>query len=217
MYENMILNGPKRITDGGRDYTDSKVGRVIEEFGLTGLGAELEARWTGAAGSRSSLRELADAVNKQLLAAALEEAGHSLREGEIAERYAALTDDDVSSGVRTRVRRELERKGIDVDALTDDFVSHQAVHTYLTKYREAELTTDETDRVSKALETIRRLRSRMVAVVENSLERLRQHGDLSIGEFEVFVQVQVTCTECGTQYDLRSLLEGESCNCDSMK
>jgi hypothetical protein len=210
----MILSESELVPDGGQDDTDSKVGRVIEEYGLAGYGAELEARWTDDAGTRSSLRELADALNEQLVRAALEDAGQSPRDGEVAERYGALTGDDVSSGVRTRVRRELERQGVDVDALTDDFVTHQAVHTYLTKYRETELDDDETDRVSKTLETIRRLRSRMIAVVENSLERLRRSGDLSIGEFEVFVQVQVTCTECGTQTDLRSLLERGSCDCN---
>jgi hypothetical protein len=49
----------------------SKVARLIEEYELEGLGADLEARWTGDDNERMSLRDLATFFNQQLLRQAL--------------------------------------------------------------------------------------------------------------------------------------------------
>ena len=38
----------------------TKVARLIEKYELSGMGAELEAAWTGESGERTSLRDLAD-------------------------------------------------------------------------------------------------------------------------------------------------------------
>ncbi len=48
-----------------------------------------------------------------------------------------LTDDDVSSGARTKAVHRLERTGVDVERLEADFVSHRAMRTYLTAWRGA--------------------------------------------------------------------------------
>ncbi|MFC7007207.1 rod-determining factor RdfA [Halalkalicoccus salilacus] len=112
-----------------------KVGRVIREYGLDGLGTELEIRWTGKGGDQYSLRALADRFNQRVLEAALEDAGVRSLEGDVENRYRLLTDDDVSAGMHQQARRELERAGVDVDALESDFVSHQSIYTYLTDHR----------------------------------------------------------------------------------
>ncbi|MFB6108051.1 MAG: rod-determining factor RdfA [Haloplanus sp.] len=196
------------------DPTNCKVGRLIAEYDLRGFGDELEARWTGERGERESLRDLMATFNERLLRAAMEDAGLSPLDSEVASKYEALTDDDVSSGVRTETTRDLERNGVDVDALETDFVTHQAIHTYLTKYRDAELERpDDAERVSKALETVQRLRSRLLAVTENVLSRLRNAGVLSTGDLEVLVDVRVTCTDCGERYDVATLLSEGGCAC----
>lgn len=51
-----------------------KLTRLIDEYDLKGLGAELERRWT-ADENRSSLRDLAEYFNHQLVEAAMTEAG----------------------------------------------------------------------------------------------------------------------------------------------
>src|SRR6056297_4360420 len=165
-------NNESETTDCDRQVTNSKVRRVIEEYDLEGFGAELEGRWTGAYESRSSLRELADRFNRRVLEVAMERVGLSPLESEVQSKYEALTGDDVSSGVQIQARRDLERQGVDIDAVESDFVTHQAMHTYLTKYRGAELPSkSETDQLSKARDTMQRLRSRTVAVIENTLGR----------------------------------------------
>jgi len=115
----------------------SKVAALLHQYDLTGLGTELETRWTADAESRLSLRELATYFNKQLLAFKLDANAASIVDGEVANYYRLLTDDDVSSGKRVAAENTLRRQGVDVETLRDEFVSRQAIHTFLTTERDA--------------------------------------------------------------------------------
>lgn len=210
------MNGPGQravATDGGRPR--SKVQRVIEAYDLTGFGEELENRWLGDGRERQSLRDLADEFNRRVLEAAMSNHGMSVLDGEADNVYRLLQDDDVSPASRTRIRSSLEREGIDVDDLQSDFVSHQAIHTYLTKHRGVSREDiDEGDRLEKGTQTIQRLQSRTSAVTENTLSRLRDSDDISLGEFDLLVDMRVICSECETQYDVIELLERGGCECE---
>jgi len=197
------------------DVMRCKVGQVIQEHGLEGIGEQLEARWTAESGDRASLRELAGHFNQQVLESRLREAGEQPLAGEIENLYRLLTSDDISSGERTHARRRLQRQGIDVDGLADEFVSHQAVHTYLTKYRGAEPGSASEDKVQKDAETIQRAKSRIVAVTERVIENLRETGRVSIGTVRVFVEVRVVCEDCGSSYTAGEFLSTGSCDCDA--
>lgn len=204
------------LADGGEDrpHTNSKVGRLIEEYDLTGMGAELEARWTGDGDERSSLRDLADEFNRELLRTAIHEAGGDPLAGEVENFYRLLTG-DVKPIERTRARRALEGEGVDVDALTASFVSHQAIHTYLTKYRGVERDTADTgDKVERDAETIERAKSRLTAVVERTITNLANTGRVAIGPFSVITSVQVVCEGCGNAYAVSEFLSARSCDCE---
>jgi hypothetical protein len=199
----------------GTPNTRYKVGTVLSEYELLDLHAELPDLWLGESDEEMSLRELADHVNIALLRRAMEEAGNDPLEGEVENAYRLLTDDDVSAGVRTQQRNRLERDGVDVDELETDFVTHQAVYTYLTKglgiSKEQD---DETDPLEKHEERIQRLRSRTVAVTDNSLTELRNAGDLTLGSFDTNVDIRVYCQDCETQYELTELLQRGGCACE---
>jgi predicted transcriptional regulator len=195
-----------------RDVTNCKVGRLVEEYGLDGAGERLERRWTGAGEERASLRELADEFNRELLAAALGNAGRNPVEQDVATTYRVLTGDDVSEGSRTQKRLELSRDGVDVESLQADFVSHQAVHTYLTEYRGVERD-DETDQRQQDVETLRRLQSRVESVTADAVERSANTGRIATGSTDVLVNVRVFCEDCGADYDAVELLERGGCNC----
>lgn len=208
--ESIIHSSEIERTDG------SKVSRVIRDYELIGLGEELERRWLGVDDDRQSLRDLADYFNRQVLETALNGAGGQLIDGEIENHYRLLTCDDVSASARTQAETRLERLGIDVEALRHDFVSHQAVHTYLTDVREASLCEDEptdVDVIQSRQEIILRLRNRLVAVTERSLEALRDAGYISLGSFDAMVSVTVYCDDCGSSYDLANLLRRRACDC----
>jgi hypothetical protein len=192
-----------------------KVERVIETYGLEGLGDELERRWTGAEGERESLRSLADRFNRAVLRRALDEAGASPLDGEVENTYRLLRGDDVSPGMRTEVRRQLERDGVDLDSVESDFVSHQAIHTYLREHRGAELEAEEESRIEKEARTIRRLQGRISVVTESGITRLANAGDITIGDFDVLADVQVYCGDCGSQYEAVELIERGGCDCEA--
>lgn len=194
----------------------SKVGRVIDEYGLDGFGEDLERRWLGLDGERESLRDLADAFNREVLAASLEAAGEQPIEGEVENHYRLLTAEDVRSSARTQAETRLARNGISVESLERDFVSHQAIHTYLTEVRGATLPEDDTSpeaTISNRLDAILRLRNRLVAVTERSLESLAEAGHLSLGDFDVLVGITVYCSDCGASMDLTDLVDRGGCGC----
>lgn len=199
-------------SDHGRPDTASKVGRVIAEYGLSGTAEWLEAAWTGDGRERRSLRDLADEFNRRVLAAAMRDAGMDPLPSEVESAYATLTDDAVSSGDRVELRNRLSWEGVDPDTVERDFVTHQAVHTFLRKYRGVERGTPEVD-PAKVQETVGKLRGRTKAVATNAIERLADSGALDVGSFDVLVDVRVVCDDCGTQYRLDELVDRGGCDC----
>ena len=196
------------------DRPRNKVARLIEKYELTGLGAELEAQWTGDGVERKSLRDLADQFNRRLLAAALEEAGRTPLADEVASLYENLTGDDVSQGVKTDTRTSLAADGIDVDTLEGEFVTYQAIRSYLKDWRGAEYRqpSDE-EKVDSDRETIQRLLTRTLTVTEDRLEQLRETERIAAAEFEVFVDAQVLCQRCGTRHTVVDFIDNGGCDC----
>ena len=190
-----------------------KVGKVIERYSLDSMGSEREARWLGDGTDSHSLRELAAYFNEEVVRAAI--AGTDRREvsSDIETLYHVLSGEDVSRAEQTRVRKELERDGIDVEQLEQDFVTHQAIHTYLTKGRAVQKETEPEDRLDNARQTINRLRSRLIAVSETTLDSLRQADAITLGSYDIFVEISVHCTDCGTHKNLFELLTDRGCDC----
>ncbi|WP_436901879.1 rod-determining factor RdfA [Halovenus halobia] len=201
--------------DGRSRRIESKVARLIEEYGLgQQFGDQLETRWTADGEQRDSLRTLADHFNERLLEAAAADAGLSTVDGESANLYRLLTDDDVSGGNRTEARRRLEQAGVDVDQLEGDFVSYQAIRSYLTEYRNAEYDHErEQARPDRVVQTLQRLTERVRSVADRSLTQLRDTGRITLGEFRLFVDVSVLCEDCGSQYSAVELIRRGGCDC----
>ncbi|AQL44347.1 hypothetical protein BV210_17200 [Halorientalis sp. IM1011] len=201
----------------GRNTIDSKVARLIDEYGLGGAyGDRLESLWTADGSERESLRALADRFNERLLDAAITDAGMSTVDGEVANIYRLLTDDDVSSGNRIEARRRLEQHGVDVDQLERDFVTYQAIRSYLKEYRDAQYESDsQADRTESVVDTIQRLKSRTRSVAERSLDQLRGTDRITLGEFRLFIDISVHCEECETQYEFVDLVKRGGCECEA--
>ncbi|SEQ91282.1 rod-determining factor RdfA [Natrinema salaciae] len=192
---------------------DPKVLRLVRKYELEGVGDELEARWTRSE-NRASLRTLADSFNERLLRAALADAGVDTITDDVSRLYALLDGTEGSRGERTAARRRLERAGVDVETLTNEFVSYGAIRSYLTKYRGASVPdTDDCVRETEG-RTIEGLRQRTVAVTESKLARLQATDRLRLGSHRVLADVRVLCEDCGRQYDVATLLELGACDCD---
>jgi hypothetical protein len=196
---------------------DCKVGRVLSARGLEELDEELAARWAGEDGG-ASLRELEAFLNRRVLAAAMREAGMSPLDGEAENAHRILTDDEVSSGVRTELRRRLERAGVDIEGVESQFVSHQTIHTHLRGCRGLSTPTTErtpAERREAAADTVAALGSRTEAVTRGALERLREDDAISLDGFDVLIDVSVTCDSCGRVTPVRRLLVDGGCACQT--
>jgi hypothetical protein len=193
---------------------DYKVGRVLERYSLDYSADDLIARWTGAGRERTSLRDLADELNKRILRAALNEAALPAHDQKIEETYRTLTDDEVSSGVKLQERRRLERNGVDVERVETDFITYQAIYNFLTECCGAtyEGPTDK-ERISSDIERIERLTARLQAVAESDLDRLNTTDRITIGDHRIFIDVQVYCRDCDTQHLIDELLMNGGCEC----
>ena len=203
---------PTNRSDASAPDRQYKVLRLIGTYDLAGVGEELEELWT-AEEDRQSLRQLADYFNQQILRSALEGTDSQLLDGEVENIYRLLTDESVSSAERTRGRRRLERAGVDVDSLESDFVTYQAIRTYLTEYKEAEYAREETDPIEREARNLQQLRGRAISVTEGKIERLRDDGELTLDEFQTMVKVQVLCEKCNAQFDVFELLDRGGCRC----
>ncbi|WP_436926158.1 rod-determining factor RdfA [Halosimplex amylolyticum] len=194
----------------------SKVAALIERYDLVGLGDDLESRWTADGDERMSLRELADYVNESLIAAALRASDTQPVDGVASNYYRLLTSDDVSSGTRIEAENELESRGVDVDQLESDFVSRQAIHTYLTSERDASYESpdrSDSERADDRLQTVQRLKNRLATVAERVLTELEGSGYLSVGDARVTVLVSVQCRDCGEQYAFADIIANGGCDC----
>ncbi len=192
----------------------TKVARLIDRHNLVDLDAELVERWTEDDTEQSmSLRELADWFNIQMLKSNLEDADYPVLPGEAANLYRLLTDDAVTMGDRIETVRTLERSGVDVDKLEESFVSHQAMHNYLTGTKGVEKPGSTTSTPADDVARIRRMQNRITTVAKNDIERLRANGDLAIGEVSVLSSLQVTCSDCGRTYGIDDLYTRGACEC----
>ncbi|WP_410767345.1 rod-determining factor RdfA [Haloferax sp. DFSO60] len=191
----------------------SKVERVIATYELDGFSDQLARRWTAPEDS-DSLRELADLMNQKVLDAALREAGAEVLDGEVENMYTLLTDDDTTEGMRVQAENSLQSEGVDVEQLQSDFVSHQAIYTYLTKVRGVSKEKNSGDRIDNVVNSIQKLRGRLTAVIERSLDSLRNTEKIRLGEFDVFIDTQVYCRDCGKQYEVIQLLKDGGCGCE---
>lgn len=198
------------------DRPSSKVARLIDEYDLDGLGDELESRWTAENTERMSLRELADLFNKRLLEEVLLGAGMSTLETDVERVYHRLSDQDVSPGVRTETRNRLEQNGVDVEKLEKEFVSYQAIRSYLQEWRKATYNhiSDE-KKIDNDLESIQRLMNRTESVARDRIENLSNTGRIGGNDFDIFLNMKVLCQHCENQYNIAVFLKQGGCECDN--
>ncbi|UPM42976.1 rod-determining factor RdfA [Halocatena salina] len=192
----------------------TKVGRLIAEYDLTEVGAELERRWTKPSGERDGLRTLADVFNRRLLTRAMSDVGLNPLDGE-ADNYYRLLTDDVGRSRKIEAQRRLEGAGIDVEELRTHFVTYQAIRTYLTEVRGASYdATDTQISVETTQNSLGRLVGRTTTVVKQKLTQLRAADRIVLGPFHVQASITVYCEACETRHSLTELLARGGCNCD---
>lgn len=202
---------------GEQEGRRGKVERVIDQYGLEGLGNELVEHWTADDDDRKSLRELAELINVRLVDAVLQREMQPTVDGEAENYYRVLTNDDVSTASRVDATHRLEASGVDVEQLRSDFVSHQAVHSYLTRDRGETYDvapSDPEERLADTISSINRLKNRAAAVTERSIQTLAEADVVDGAGVRASVLVQLECEQCGERYTVREFFDERGCDCE---
>lgn len=193
-----------------------KVGSVLDTYDIPEYDERLVEYWTSNS-ERYSLRALADTFNRRVLRAAMASAGMQTLSGEVENLYRLLTGDDVTSGMRTQTRDQLRTNGVPIEDVEEDFVSHQTIYRHLTGCRNIERSSPDPDangdRRDRGIQTVQSLRGKTLAVTANTIDRLVQSGDLTLEDFDVYVDITVACNDCGRQVPIEEQIERGGCPC----
>ena len=185
-----------------------KVTRVAQEYHIRDVDKKLlQQRERGA-----SLRELAIFFNKQILSKALDRATQEVV-GDTETIYEVLMDDDTDRARQAELRSKLTRYNVDIDDAQQDFISHQTVQNHLNDCRELNTERESTLDLEGGRKTIEWAQARSEGVIEQTIERLRNAGEVADTQTEVTQSVRVACSACGQSYRIEEFLEQGGCGC----
>lgn len=207
--------------DGSDKPPCCKVERTAARFDSLELLSELSAkRRVG-----DSFRTIAAYFNRKIVAQALDDADieqdrslHAALTGdEIAEDvYDVLRADSTSDIKRAEVRARLSDGGVDVSTLESAFVSHVTIRSHLQNC--VEVTPDESlPPFDQIINTTQGARSRAVNVIQSTIDRAVENGQLQAGDLEVDISVQMSCQDCGETFYLAELLDQRRCSCTTSR
>mgnify|MGYP000091377808 CR=1 FL=1 len=198
------------------DTPRNKIQTIIDQRELDGLGEELEQRWNGVGFSEHSTRELADFFNQKLLRESITSSGSVSLDGEVENIYSLLTDEDTQPGNLVQARNRLSEYGLDAEALEDEFISHQTMYRYLRDVRNVNTSTPEKsleELLTATRQSLQRLNSRTQSVVASNVDKLAKHDGFDVSDYDVLVNVQLTCNACGSTYEITQFIEQQGCDC----
>jgi hypothetical protein len=160
----------------------------------------------------ASLRELAIFFNKQVLSNALDRATQEVI-GDAETIYEVLMDEDTDRAREAELRSKLARYNVDIDDVQRDFISHQTVRNHLNGCREIDTERESTLTIEGGQKTIEWAQARSEGVIEQTIERLRNAGEVADTQTEVTQSVRVACSACGQSYRIDAFLEQGGCSC----
>ena len=202
--------GPESETMSEHDDPCCKVTRIARAYRIRDVDTRLlQRREQGA-----SLRELATFFNERVLSEALDRATQEVI-GDAETIYAVLMDDDTDRARRAELRSKLARYDVDVDDVQQDFVSHQTVRNHLNGCREIDTGRESGLDLENGRKTIEWAQARSEGVIEQTIERLRNAGEVTDTRTEVIQSVRVACSACGRSYRIEKYLERGGCDCRS--
>jgi len=204
------MGGPGSSGRTAESSCSCKVGRSLAAYGRADLATALAER----RGDGASLRDLEGVVNRAILQGALSGAGARVV-GDVESVYEALTDDDVTAGRGTEVRRNLAGAGVDIDRLSDAFVSYGTVRTHLQECLDADTDRSTALSTEAARGTIEWARARSEGVIDRTIDRLEAADGVVAGDVEITHFVRVSCSACGGTSPIDDFVDRGGCNCRS--
>lgn len=186
-----------------------KLDKIIDKYGLVDLNAELRYQRNE---EETSLRDLAEYVNIQIVDATLESVDATVA-GDAVSVHRALTAEDVRPERRMAVRNQLTDLGLNLDELTTDFISYQTVRTHLRRCLGLDTGRRGITSLDEGYGVIQKARDRTAHIVERTLTRLARVGALAAGDVTVSVSIRVTCETCDVSVPVEDFLDRDGCEC----
>jgi hypothetical protein len=185
-----------------------KVDRLIEKYDLNNLNKRILRRYKK---EDASLRDLENYVCKQVLGQSMKNADMN-RFGKKQDYYYRLIQSSDKLDNKT-ARDDLSEFGISVDEVKSNFVSYQTIRKHLNVCLNQDTSKNYTPRPTKEKQHIVDLRGRCKSVINRTIERLRKHDIIEMGEPEVMVSFKIRCEDCGQIYSVHQLFNRRRCNC----
>lgn len=181
-----------------------KVERVSEAYDVNLVERVREAHRHG-----KSLRELEEEAGAELVRHLMEQADMDYVEGDERRYYRILSGEKDNPVARKQVRRQLERSGVDVEAMLSSVPSYQTIRHHLQQCEERDTSGEKSNEVTAGdvSETVRAAEARVERVVEQSIETL----DISSADY-INNSTIVRCEKCGSAVDVHDFFE-DGCRC----
>lgn len=186
-----------------------KIARLLEEYqpfttGDVGKQNEaLEYRWLGRDGyPETSIRELTEEINRQILKNWYEENGQTPTNYKIKEESKLLRGDDCVD--RRELVMTLRQQGMEPEQIASEMTGKSTLNRHLKDHLGLEKQNGSDDPTNWTHEKIKYAREVAQGNVEDALEALDQAEILPGGEqADVSVAIHVECPECGSESRLR--------------
>jgi len=95
-------------------------------------------------------------------------------------------------------------------------VSHQTMYRFLKNNRDIDTSTEPkstADRIDSTRRSLRKLQSRTQSVATQNLTQLNNRPEFTIGDFDIFVDIRVSCNDCGKSGEITQIIDDYGCDC----
>ncbi len=185
-----------------------KVQRVTEAYHLSGINDELRRRYES---GDATLHELANYVDDRITSVTLGAIENPI-DAEPATIRAALNQaEDIPATRRDNIRATLAGR-IDLEILTDSYVSHETVRRHLNEHLNVSTSRGGFETIEELQEALDAYRKQYQDGVRSALERANKKEMIDGDQYRIF-STRIECQHCSETYRLQELLENRGCSC----
>lgn len=185
-----------------------KVHRVATAYNLEGIDAELERRYES---EDATLHEVAAYINNRITSITLDSVTSSFAIEPATVRAALREEESIPATRRDDIRASLVGT-LNVDRLTESYVSHETVRRHLNEHMGVSTEQCGFDDMEELKDALKSYEEQYQSGVIGALYRARKMGLIEGDEFNVFT-TKVECESCSRSYRLMELVENGGCDC----
>ena len=185
-----------------------KVQRVVTAYNLTGVDDELRRRYDD---GDATLHELAAYVNDRITTVTLDAIDNPTETEPGTVRAALQGEESIKATRRDDLRAAVAGK-VNVDVLTDTFVSHETIRRHLNEHLDVSTSRGGFSTFEELRAVLESYQEQYENGIESALDRASESELIDGDSYRVF-STRVECENCSKTYRLSELLENCGCDC----